>query len=52
MALAGGPELLVAEAWAAVAARCWAGTLAGLARSSGQLARVGWPRKEAERGGK
>ena len=32
--------------------RCWAGALAGLARSSGQLARVGWPRKEAGRGGK
>ena len=32
--------------------RCWADALAGLARSSGQLARVGWPRKEARRGGK
>ena len=44
MVLAGGPGLSMAEARAAVAARCWAGTAAAVPPE------LGWPRKEAGEG--
>ena len=40
MALAGGPGLSVAEARAAVAARCWAGALAGPREAGPSGARI------------